>query len=315
MTFGEDLAIVATLLVLEAVLSFDNAAVLAAMVRKLPVKDRKKALFYGLLGAYVLRTGAVLLASFLIANPIFKILGGGYLIYISIKHFASLRKHEEAHGPTGIKPDLWKRMGIPALVAVIIQVELLDLAFAIDQVVVAVAFTSKIHLIILAAVIGILFLRIAASGLAKVMDWLPILEHMAYVAVLYVGFKLVLLHPIFVRNAVVEPAVAGELTQVVSSGQCAVPFIGVQHAVPVGALPGCEIPTEFSIAITLGLFGIPVLLKLLFGIPRSKPGLHEGVTATIPPPPVLEPSALQAAHDEVKSGQRQLPDERTPPKP
>ena len=62
---AQDATIVLTLLLLEAVLSFDNAAILAAMVRKLPVKDRKKALLYGLVGAYTLRFAAILLASFL----------------------------------------------------------------------------------------------------------------------------------------------------------------------------------------------------------------------------------------------------------
>src|SRR5688572_32896242 len=86
----DDAKIVFTLLLLEAVLSFDNAAVLAAMVRKLPVRDRRKALLYGLVGAYGLRIAAILLASFLIANPVLKVIGGGYLIVIGVKHFVAL---------------------------------------------------------------------------------------------------------------------------------------------------------------------------------------------------------------------------------
>lgn len=312
MTFYQDAAVIMTLLLLEAVLSFDNAAVLAAMVRKLPVKDRKKALFYGLAGAYVLRASAILVAGYLIANPIFKVAGGGYLLFISVKHFIQMaRARHEHEGEKGERLGFFARIGLPAFVVVIIQVELLDLAFAIDQVVVAVAFTSELHLIIIAAFIGILFLRLAASVLAKVMDWLPILEHMAYAAVLYVGAKLVLLHPFFVRNAVLEPLVEGARTQKVLAGECMVPFIGIQHEVNVGAMPGCEIPTQVSIAITLGLFGIPILLKLLFGIPRSKPGMHEAATSTIAPPPTLEPGMLAAANKDVKSGTREVLDHRT----
>src|SRR5687767_3135796 len=195
--FVEDASIVLTLLLLEAVLSFDNAAVLAAMVRKLPVRDRRKALLYGLVGAYGLRFAAILLASFLIANPILKVIGGGYLVFTGVKHFVTIARHKASgHTAPELHTRLLVRMGVPALVAVIVQIELIDLAFAIDQVIVAVAFTPKIWLIVIASFIGILFLRVAAAYIARVMDWLPTLEHLAYVAVTYVGVKLMLLYPV-----------------------------------------------------------------------------------------------------------------------
>ncbi|HET6399406.1 MAG TPA: DUF475 domain-containing protein [Candidatus Thermoplasmatota archaeon] len=254
-TLGQDLAIIGTLIVLEAVLSFDNAAVLAAMVRRLPPKDRRKALLYGLVGAYTLRIAAIFLASFLIRTPILKVLGGGYLIFIAAKHFISLRRHQKQEGTEEHVPGPggWlERLGVPALVAVIIQVELVDLAFAIDQVVAAVAFTDKISLVIAASVLGILFLRLAAGVMARVMDWLPILEHMAYIAVTVVGFKLMLEYPpIFAPN-----------------GHCIIP--GLAGDASHGAGDHCEVPVPIAISITLGLFGVPVLLKLLFGIPKPR---------------------------------------------
>jgi YkoY family integral membrane protein len=254
-SFLEGSVIVLTLLVLEAVLSFDNAAVLAAMVRKLPLQDRRKALMYGLVGAYVLRILAILAASFLIRTPILKVLGGGYLVFIAVRHFIQLARHKANGGHhIEVKPGLLRRWGVPALWAVVIQVELVDLAFAIDQVIVAVAFTNEIVLIILAAMMGILFLRIAAGFLARIMDWLPLLEHMAYVAVAYVGAKLILLHPFF------SPG-----------GECFIPPLSHDRVLPGGVVETvCEIPTLISVGITLSVFAVPVLLKLLFGIPRSR---------------------------------------------
>lgn len=281
--FFQDMSIVLTLLLLEAVLSFDNAAILAAVVRKLPMADRRKALLYGLAGAYILRFSAILLASFLIANPILKVIGGAYLLFIGVRHFYALATQTPgAHKAHELKPGLLRRLGIPALVAVIVQIELIDLAFAIDQVIVAVAFTPKIWLIVTASFIGILFLRLAAALVARVMDWLPLLEHMAYVAVTYVGAKLILLYPFG--------------------------FINDGH--------GLHIPTPVSIAVTLSLFVLPVLLKLAFDIPRSAPaGSHVAAATAEPPQPKPEPHMLKAAHADVKNADRYIDGVRQPPRP
>lgn len=285
----QDASIIVTLLLLEAVLSFDNAAILAAMVRKLPMADRRKALLYGLGGAYVLRISAILLASVLIDTPILKVFGGAYLIYLFARHFQRMLQHRNnAAHLHEVKPGLLARWGVPALVSIIIQIELIDLAFAIDQVIVAVAFTDKIGLIIAASLIGILFLRLAAAVIARVMDWLPTLEHMAYVAVGYVGFKLLLLHPFFVTGAVMGEVTADGLRQQVVEGSCRVPFIGIQHSVPLDAAPGCEIPTMVSVGLTLSLFLVPVLVKLIFKVPRSNlPHIVEAA----PTPPAPEPTS------------------------
>jgi YkoY family integral membrane protein len=279
----EDASIVVALLLLEAVLSFDNAAILAAMVRKLPMKDRKKALLYGLVGAYALRFAAILLASFLIANPILKVLGGGYLLFIGLKHFYGMVRHKpHDHKEHDLKTGFLTRLGIPALVAVIIQIELVDLAFAIDQVIVAVAFTPKIWLIVTASFIGILFLRLAAALIARVMDWLPLLEHMAYVAVTYVGVKLILLYPM--------------------------PFLNDGH--------GVHIPTAISISITLALFVLPVAVKLVFGIPRSiAAGTHVAAANAEPPKHAPEPHLLKRANSDVKDAPRYVDGVRQPPRP
>ncbi len=249
MAVGEAIGIVTALLLLEAVLSFDNAAILAAMVRRLPMRDRRKALLYGLVGAYVLRVAAIVLAAFLIKNQVLKLLGGAYLLFLFIKHFAELIRHHASEGEREMGEPFLVRLGVPMLVATIIQIELIDLAFAIDQVIVAVGFTDVVGLIIIAACLGILFLRLAAAILARVMDWLPVLEHMAYVAVGFVGVKLMLLFE--------GQRVAG------------IDIPGFNHG------HGYHIPDAVSLTFTFGLFLTPVLIKLLFKWPPSEPGSHE----------------------------------------
>jgi predicted tellurium resistance membrane protein TerC len=58
--------VVLVLIALEGLLSADNALVLAVMVKHLPGEQQKKALFYGLAGAFVLRFAALYAISFLI---------------------------------------------------------------------------------------------------------------------------------------------------------------------------------------------------------------------------------------------------------
>ena len=190
-----DIPIFLTLLLLEGALSFDNAAILAAMVRKLPEHQRRKALLYGLAGAYFFRIAAILLVSFIIQNPWLKILGGVYLLYLMGKHLLDRTPHAADDAPTlGKKPIF----GISPFWSVVIAVELADIAFALDQVLVAVGLFAdrttggdKRLLIILASMVAILLLRISAYYISRLMDWFPQLETLAYIAVGWVGVKLI----------------------------------------------------------------------------------------------------------------------------
>jgi len=219
-----DVAVFFTLILLEGVLSFDNAAVLAAMVRKLPKEQRRKALLYGLGGAYVFRTLAILSVAFIIQNPWLKILGGAYLLYLAIKHLFFDKPHEEHAEKTFLS-----RFGFTGFWSTVVAIELADLAFALDQVLVAVAMTEKVVLIIAASVVAILLLRISATYMTRLMDWFPTLEKLAYVAVGFVGLKLV----------------------------------GVEVAHALG-YESFEVPKVVSIGVTLSLLVLPVLVKFVW---------------------------------------------------
>src|SRR5205823_920225 len=82
-----DLAIIGLLVILEGVLSIDNALVLGLLARRLPKVLQGKALTYGLVGAFVFRILAIAAASFLLHWRLVKFLGGAYLVYVAVKHF------------------------------------------------------------------------------------------------------------------------------------------------------------------------------------------------------------------------------------
>ncbi|MBM3914129.1 MAG: hypothetical protein FJ351_06795 [Sphingomonadales bacterium] len=75
--------IVGNLVVLETLVSVDNAAVLASMVMGLPPDQRGKALKYGLIGAYVFRGLCLLLAGWILHIWWIKPIGGAYLLYMA----------------------------------------------------------------------------------------------------------------------------------------------------------------------------------------------------------------------------------------
>ncbi|MHB8632789.1 MAG: TerC family protein [Thermoplasmatota archaeon] len=188
----------ATLVVLEGVLSFDNAAILTVLSRMVPdARDRRRALNYGLAIAYVLRIAAILAVFILLTFPIFLFLGGLYLLTLAWRHFWAAYRQRGETAPTaaahrargGTRPWL-AALGVAPFTAIIVQIGVVDLMFALDQVVAAFGFTREKALIIVAAGIGLASLRLLSPYISRLMDWLPVLEHMAYVAVGFVGFLL-----------------------------------------------------------------------------------------------------------------------------
>ena len=140
-----DLLTVALLVALEGLLSADNAMVLAILVLGLPKPQQRKALRYGILGAFAFRTIATLLAVYLINLGWVKLAGAGYLIYLAFQHFFLADSEERRKAPPA-RP--W--LGLNAFWATVVKVELTDIVFAIDSILVAVAMSQKIWVILIA---------------------------------------------------------------------------------------------------------------------------------------------------------------------
>lgn len=199
------LMVILILMVIEGVLSVDNAAVLATMVMRLPEEQRDKALKYGILGAYVFRGLCLALAAWLITIWWLEPLGGLYLLWLAWTHF-SRRQSVETEGIEAVKTDgnfLYRcTFGLLGpFWATVAAVEVMDLAFSIDNVVAAVAYVknypmpSKLVLVCTGVFLGILAMRFAAIGFVKLMHRYPFLETCAFVVIGILGTKLVLSVP------------------------------------------------------------------------------------------------------------------------
>jgi YkoY family integral membrane protein len=173
------------IMILEIVLSIDNAAVLAAMVKELPKEQQKKALTYGIAGAYVFRGLALLFASVLIKLVWLKVAGGLYLMYLAYKALSS-NVEQGGESKMSIKIPF-----LSALWSTIVAIEMMDLVFSIDNVFAAVAFTPNLWLICGGVFVGILAMRFATTKFVKVLEKNPILEKVAYWVIGALGLKLV----------------------------------------------------------------------------------------------------------------------------
>jgi YkoY family integral membrane protein len=173
------------IMILEIVLSIDNAAVLAAMVKELPKDQQKKALTYGIAGAYVFRGLALLFASVLIKLVWLKVAGGLYLMYLA---YNALSTNVEQGGESKMTI---KIPFLSALWSTIVAIEMMDLVFSIDNVFAAVAFTPNLWLICGGVFVGILAMRFATTKFVKVLEKNPVLERVAYWVIGALGLKLV----------------------------------------------------------------------------------------------------------------------------
>jgi len=183
-----DLMTVGLLVILEGLLSADNALVVAVMILGLPRPQQKMALRYGLLGAFAFRIVATLLAVYLIRLAWVKLLGGLYLLYLTYQHFFQSGDAEQRSKPRPAKP--W--LGLSALWGTILKVELVNVAFSVDSILVAVAISSKTWVVLTGGLLGIVAMRIVISQLLVIVRRYPTLVDGAFVIIALVGAKLLI---------------------------------------------------------------------------------------------------------------------------
>ncbi len=233
--------IIANLFLLESLLSIDNAAVLALMVMDLPAGQRSKALRYGIIGAYVFRGVCLVFSSLLIRILWLKAVGGLYLLRLTYLFFKSRQaantdepmdksNHRIYQATLGRLGPFW---------ATVVIVEIMDLAFSIDNVFAAVAFSNKIVLVCLGVFIGILAMRFAAQIFITLLEKFPFLETTAFVVIGLLGLKLI----------------ASYIGDVTKSPMLRTLLNGHQSDLWVSL-------------ITVSIFVVPILTSLLFNVPK-----------------------------------------------
>lgn len=203
----EYLGVLLFLIVLEGILAADNALVLAVIVKNLPPQERKKALFYGLMGAFVFRLASLFAISLVVGAWQVQMLGALYLMIVAGSYFYKEKLRgkndpdvqEFAVGDNNAGYNFWKT---------VLKVELADIAFAVDSILAAVALALALpatplpniggmdggHFLVIFAggFIGLIIMRFAASIFVELLERKKGLEAAAFAIVGWVGVKLLL---------------------------------------------------------------------------------------------------------------------------
>ena len=172
---------------LELVLSADNAVALASITKNLNNIDlQKKALNIGIFIALLLRVLVILTAQFILNFWPVKLIGGIYLISLSISKLFTLNNTVlKNNNDNNIKSDI-------SIVNVILLLSVTDLAFSIDSITAAVAISDQFLLVITGAIIGVIALRFTSGLFIKWLEIYTNLEKAGYIAVGFIGIKLIL---------------------------------------------------------------------------------------------------------------------------
>lgn len=176
----QNLTVIFTLVIMEGLLSADNALVLAMMVKHLPADKQKRALSYGIVGAYFFRFLAIGVGTMLIKIWWVKLIAAAYLIKMSLDFFFKKKEEDDVKV---INKGFW---------ATVVSIELMDIAFSIDSITSAIGISNKVWVLFLGAILGIAMMRGVAKIFVSLIEKIPELENGAYILILLIGIKMVL---------------------------------------------------------------------------------------------------------------------------
>lgn len=189
---------------IELSLSVDNIFVFLLIFSyfKIPLKEQSKMLFWGILGAQLMRAififlGVALLNKFQWLMYIF----GSFLMFTGFKLFTE--KNKEFNPEDSFVLKLSKKIfpGIKKFWVVLIVIETTDLIFAVDSIPAILAITKDPFIVYSSNIFAILGLRAMYFALAGLMQLFHHLHYALGMILLFVGFKMLSEHFIHIPIA------------------------------------------------------------------------------------------------------------------
>ncbi len=198
---GESLAALLTLTSLEMVLGIDNVIFIAILAGKLPESQRDKARTLGLLLAVVSRIMLVLAIGWVmnLTNELFPLFGepisGKDLILIFGGLFLVYKgTHEIHHKMQSVRSDGIRPAKVSTLMAVLIQILMIDVVFSLDSVITAVGMTTDlkhpIPIMVTAIILSVLGMLVFSKPIVVFIEKNPTIKILALSFLLLIGMLL-----------------------------------------------------------------------------------------------------------------------------
>ena len=195
-SWSELLTLLPILIILEILLSADNAIALASLTKSLKnPENRTRALNIGITISLLLRIFLILLSAFLLKYLLVRIFAGLYLIYL---FFANVILKSNYYSEEKVKEDQANFNNIN-FIKVVALLSITDLAFSIDSITTAVAISDQYILVVTGAIIGVIALRFTSEIFLRLIEYFTRLEMSGYIAILIIGCKLIL-NTIFIES-------------------------------------------------------------------------------------------------------------------
>jgi YjbE family integral membrane protein len=151
------------IILINIVLSGDNAVVIALACRSLPPQQQKKAIIFGSVGAILLRVVLTFFAVYLLTQPYLKLVGAALLLWIGIGLLKGDDGEEEMEGHSN-------------LAAAIKTIVVADLVMSLDNVIgVAAAAKGNVALLVFGLVISIPLIIFGSTLILKLMNRFPVI--------------------------------------------------------------------------------------------------------------------------------------------
>ncbi len=188
-----ELPIIISIMIIDGILSVDNAMVNAAIAKDLPPNEQRKAIIFGLAAGAVLRVIALLFVGVILAFPELKVLGAMYLGWLCAKYFFFHGEEEEAAKPAQAQ-----------LRSAIIAIGLADIAFSVDNVVASVGMSDYISVVIIGVLSSVVVMMFATQIVLVLLKRYPTLEHAAFVLIGLIAVKILVedAHPLLAKYGV-----------------------------------------------------------------------------------------------------------------
>jgi YkoY family integral membrane protein len=170
----------AAMAIIEVLLSVDNVMATSAVAKHLPDRQRPLAMFFGSMGAYILRIFALMVTAPLISMSFWaKIAGSLYMIHLMASHFT------RPHAPEGSTKE-----GDWGFAKTVLMVLFVDFLLTTDNIIAAVSMSKTVWVVCSSVLFGVVLVGLLGKFTVRVIRSFPVLSDSIYVLIGWIGVLL-----------------------------------------------------------------------------------------------------------------------------